>query len=227
MPTTSGVKNLGREAGISQKEEGLDTTTYPHCFGVLSATSSINTDNTACLTQCFTTGSKLNRPSQPTSCCFPIRPFRISMLVFSLLYLWAINDIVLIILPLNETFGFFCHFTDLLTALSWQSEPWYFTAAHETWVLDDQSTEESEGSLQVGLQKEGFSLCTDPRIGGQEFLPLENWIPVLLFCNYWFWLLFTTQCKLQKKWIMEAVFSSRSECPQVQEWIIWCGTTFF
>lgn len=86
-------------------------------------------------------------------------------------------------------------------------------ASHETRVLDDQSTGESEGSLQVGLQKECFSLCMDPRIGGQEFLPMENWIPTLLVL-----LLFTMHCKLQKNSIMEAMFSSSSGVDHM----MWC-----
>lgn len=97
--------------------------------------------------------------------------------------------------------------------------PGYSTVSHETWVLDDQSTGESEGSLQVGLQNEGFSLCSDPRRDGQEFLPLQNWIPALLVL-----LLFTLQCKVQNHLIMEAAFSPRPGCPKVQECIhvMWC-----
>lgn len=122
MPTTSDVKNLGRQSGIIQKEEGLDTTMYPHPFSMLSATSSINADNTASLTQCFTTHSKLKRPSQLTS-LFSYPAFSYFHPVFfslvSLSYYWyCINNTT----P-RWDFCVFCHFADLLTALQWQSEP--------------------------------------------------------------------------------------------------------
>ena len=118
--------------------------------------------------------------------------------MFSVLYLWAANDAVSIILPLGEAFVFSVSLQTFSQHFYRSLSPGYSAVSHGSWVLAAQSAAESGGSLWMGLWRKGFSLCTDPGKGGHKFVPLQNWMNC--FTGSTLPLLFTAWCKLQKDW---------------------------
>lgn len=93
--------------------------------------------------------------------------------------------------------------------------PGYSAASHETqvWMASPLGRVRAPSG---GVTEGSFSLHTDPRIGEQEFLPLENWIPELLVL-----LLFKTQCKLQRNRDHGSVFL-QVRMPPSSDHRMWC-----